>query len=249
MVDNGTSWNGFTVVVSAHETAGKAPGTFRKAGLCTYHQATLLACWLLLLVHCASQKKQARILYIDHPLQKSTFSNPERRASRTKHPPLLRNCTSACSITTPRNRDTNQPTFTMAPKRNAAAPPPSSIPPSVATPAHGQTTASSQPIKSTKASAKSTPRNSQNAQDVLLGVWNRYVEQTPQRVKLIDVFLAFLIVVGVLQFVYCVIAGNYVCFFNFHQKESGADFYPHSHSTLSCPVSRLLSVNSSSLLA
>ncbi|KAF1353685.1 DAD family-domain-containing protein [Delphinella strobiligena] len=97
----------------------------------------------------------------------------------------------------------------MAPKRNAAAPPPSSIPPSVATPAHGQTSASSQSIKSSKASAKSTPRNSQDAQDVLLGVWDRYVQQTPQRVKLIDVFMAFLIVVGVLQFVYCVIAGNY----------------------------------------
>lgn len=41
-------------------------------------------------------------------------------------------------------------------------------------------------------------------------MWNRYVDETPQRTKLVDVFMVFLIVVGVLQFVYCVIAGNYV---------------------------------------
>lgn len=33
---------------------------------------------------------------------------------------------------------------------------------------------------------------------------------TPQRVKLVDVFMAFLVVVGGLQFVYCVLVGNYV---------------------------------------
>lgn len=37
------------------------------------------------------------------------------------------------------------------------------------------------------------------------------MDTTPQRTKLIDVFMSFLVVVGVLQFVYCVIAGNYVC--------------------------------------
>jgi len=44
---------------------------------------------------------------------------------------------------------------------------------------------------------------------VLNNLWKNYVESTPQRVKLIDVFMAFLVVVGALQFVYCVIAGNY----------------------------------------
>lgn len=38
---------------------------------------------------------------------------------------------------------------------------------------------------------------------------------TPQRVKLIDAFMAFLVVVGGLQFVYCVVVGNYVSFFSF----------------------------------
>jgi hypothetical protein len=36
------------------------------------------------------------------------------------------------------------------------------------------------------------------------------VEETPQRAKLIDVFMGFLLVVGGLQFLYCVLAGNYV---------------------------------------
>lgn len=43
-----------------------------------------------------------------------------------------------------------------------------------------------------------------------MAMWDNYVKATPQRTKLIDVFMAFLVVVGVLQFVYCVIVGNYV---------------------------------------
>lgn len=103
----------------------------------------------------------------------------------------------------------------MAPKKNAAAPAPSQIPPSTAKPSHGQTSASSQPTKPIAASAKatstkSTVRNSTDAQEIALAVWDRYVQDTPQRVKLIDVFMIFLIFVGALQFLYCVIGGNYV---------------------------------------
>jgi hypothetical protein len=36
------------------------------------------------------------------------------------------------------------------------------------------------------------------------------VRTTAQRVKLLDAFLAFLLVVGALQFGYCVLAGNFV---------------------------------------
>ncbi|TIA43284.1 defender against death DAD protein [Aureobasidium pullulans] len=102
----------------------------------------------------------------------------------------------------------------MAPKKNAAAPAPSQIPPSTAKPSHGQTSASSQPTKPIAASAKatstkSTVRNSTDAQEIALAVWDRYVQDTPQRVKLIDVFMTFLIFVGALQFLYCVIGGNY----------------------------------------
>ena len=41
-------------------------------------------------------------------------------------------------------------------------------------------------------------------------VWDNYVTSTSQRTKLIDVFLGFLVLTGVLQFLYCVIVGNYV---------------------------------------
>ncbi len=37
-----------------------------------------------------------------------------------------------------------------------------------------------------------------------------YQKHTPQRTKLIDVFMAFLVIVGGLQFLYCALAGNYV---------------------------------------
>ena len=64
--------------------------------------------------------------------------------------------------------------------------------------------------KSTSTSSNASVRNTQDAQQIVIGVWNNYVDKTPQRVKLLDAFMTFLMVVGVLQFVYCVIAGNYV---------------------------------------
>lgn len=39
-----------------------------------------------------------------------------------------------------------------------------------------------------------------------------YLDTTPQRTKLLDAFMAFLVAVGALQFAYCVLAGNYVRF-------------------------------------
>lgn len=70
---------------------------------------------------------------------------------------------------------------------------------------------SATPIKP-QSTSKPTARSSNDAQAIVEGVWSNYVNRTPQRVKLLDTFMAFLIVVGVLQFVYCVIAGNYVRF-------------------------------------
>ena len=71
-------------------------------------------------------------------------------------------------------------------------------------------TPSTAPTSPTSSSSKSTNSNNQSAQDILLGLWNNYNDTTPQRVKLIDAFMAFLVVVGGLQFVYCVLVGNYV---------------------------------------
>ncbi|KAF4548316.1 Dolichyl-diphosphooligosaccharide--protein glycosyltransferase subunit T2-like protein [Elsinoe fawcettii] len=103
----------------------------------------------------------------------------------------------------------------MAPKKN---PPPSSVPPSTATPSQpsasqtpqkNPTTAIPATPKSSSTSSSTANRNPQNAQDIALSIYRKYVDQTPQRTKLVDVFLAFLVVVGVIQFVYCVLFGNF----------------------------------------
>jgi oligosaccharyltransferase complex subunit epsilon len=108
----------------------------------------------------------------------------------------------------------------MAPKKNIpTTPSPSAIPTSAAKPTAGITSASGQPTRAankpsssttTSSSSNGQVRNAQDLQNIGLGVWNKYVDQTPQRVKLLDAFLIFLMAVGVLQFVYCVIAGNFV---------------------------------------
>lgn len=96
------------------------------------------------------------------------------------------------------------PELTMAPKRNAREQTPSST----ATTQPSSPAAASVSSLSSKASHKSS--SNQSPQQIALGIWQNYLDTTPQRTKLIDVFMAFLVVVGGLQFVYCVIAGNYV---------------------------------------
>ncbi|KAK4105299.1 defender against death DAD protein, partial [Parathielavia hyrcaniae] len=44
---------------------------------------------------------------------------------------------------------------------------------------------------------------------IVNNVLSHYLDTTPQRTKLLDAFMAFLVAVGALQFVYCVLAGNY----------------------------------------
>lgn len=65
-------------------------------------------------------------------------------------------------------------------------------------------TPSAAPARSSK-SASST-----DAQEILQGIWNKYVQKTPQRTKLLDTFMAFLVAVGALQFLYVVVVGNFV---------------------------------------
>ncbi|KAB8302612.1 hypothetical protein EYC80_005983 [Monilinia laxa] len=93
----------------------------------------------------------------------------------------------------------------MAPKKNAAAAA------SIASPTP-QTTNSTTTIPSSstpiKIPSKPSSQN-QSPQQVAFGIWQNYLDKTPQRTKLIDVFMSFLVVVGVLQFVYCILAGNY----------------------------------------
>jgi oligosaccharyltransferase complex subunit epsilon len=105
----------------------------------------------------------------------------------------------------------------MAPKKNAAASAPATK--SSTTPLATSTATTAQPnepsVSVTKpvsigSKSSTNSRNPQTAQEILESIWNNYVEETPQRAKLIDVFMGFLLVVGGLQFLYCVIAGNYV---------------------------------------
>ena len=72
----------------------------------------------------------------------------------------------------------------------------------------------------TKPSSSSTAYSSRpnavtDAQQILDGLWRNYLKETPQRVKLIDTFMAFLVLVGGIQFLYAVVGGNYVRHFLF----------------------------------
>ncbi|KAK3341514.1 DAD/Ost2, partial [Lasiosphaeria hispida] len=60
-----------------------------------------------------------------------------------------------------------------------------------------------------KTTTATAAASKQNWDQVVTNLVKYYQDSTPQRTKLIDAFLAFLAVVGVLQFVYCVLAGNY----------------------------------------
>ncbi|USP76996.1 Dolichyl-diphosphooligosaccharide--protein glycosyltransferase subunit DAD1 [Curvularia clavata] len=68
-----------------------------------------------------------------------------------------------------------------------------------------QRTASASPAPS----RASKPSNNTSAAAITQDIWSKYVSKTPQRTKLLDVFLAFLVVVGALQFAYVVLVGNF----------------------------------------
>jgi oligosaccharyltransferase complex subunit epsilon len=91
-----------------------------------------------------------------------------------------------------------------AKKNNAAASASTTTTPSTAPP---QTT--STPAK--KTTSTSATIGGQQWDNIAQNLIDHYQKTTPQRTKLIDVFMAFLVVVGGLQFLYCILAGNYVC--------------------------------------
>ncbi|KAJ3555687.1 hypothetical protein NPX13_g10303 [Xylaria arbuscula] len=62
----------------------------------------------------------------------------------------------------------------------------------------------------TSASTSTTTSSSSSQIDKIAGnIFQHYQKTTPQRTKLIDAFMAFLVIVGGLQFAYCILAGNY----------------------------------------
>jgi hypothetical protein len=98
--------------------------------------------------------------------------------------------------------------YVMAPKKSSsgATPPPTKPIPSHSR-AHSSSTPSTAPSKpSSSLSNKSSP------QDVALHVWDQYLQNTPSRTLLLDAFMAFLVLVGGIQFLYAVIGGNYVSY-------------------------------------
>ncbi|KAJ6781173.1 hypothetical protein PWT90_08327 [Aphanocladium album] len=100
----------------------------------------------------------------------------------------------------------------MAPKKNAAAA-------AAAAAVAATTTTEKRPVTPTtpsaaaaakRPSAPATTKGGAVSWDVVFqNIYTHYTKETAQRTKLIDVFLAFLVVVGGLQFAYCVLAGNY----------------------------------------
>lgn len=44
---------------------------------------------------------------------------------------------------------------------------------------------------------------------VLKNLWMRYHEDTSQRLKLIDAYLAYVMLTGIIQFVYCCLVGTF----------------------------------------
>lgn len=95
----------------------------------------------------------------------------------------------------------------MAPKKNAAA----AAVASTSSPKQSSTAAVAATPKRIPASTATTGAASWDV--VIQNIYAHYNKETPQRTKLIDIFLAFLVVVGGLQFAYCVLAGNYVRIF------------------------------------
>lgn len=88
----------------------------------------------------------------------------------------------------------------MAPRKNARE----TTPAVASTIQAGTTAAGPVPV------VAKTTAGAANWDKVLRNIYDYYMTQTPQRTKLLDVFLVFLAVVGALQFLYCILAGNYV---------------------------------------
>ncbi|PYH43298.1 putative oligosaccharyl transferase subunit Dad1 [Aspergillus saccharolyticus JOP 1030-1] len=95
----------------------------------------------------------------------------------------------------------------MPAKRTAAAsagPVPAPSPPTI--PSSSSTTVAS---PSALSSGPKTLTTNSSVLDIAHTVWQQYLATTPQRTLLLDAFMGFLVLVGGVQFLYCVLAGNY----------------------------------------
>ncbi|SJX65168.1 related to apoptotic cell death regulator DAD1 [Sporisorium reilianum f. sp. reilianum] len=73
-------------------------------------------------------------------------------------------------------------------------------------PPKGSRTSTSAAAKSR--SSASTPAST-STQSPLSTLYNSYVDNTPKRLKVVDAFLVFLMLSGIIQFVYCALITNF----------------------------------------
>ncbi|KAH7930267.1 defender against death DAD protein [Leucogyrophana mollusca] len=59
------------------------------------------------------------------------------------------------------------------------------------------------------AGPKSSKSSSSDTSAAISTLWKSYVSQTPDRLKFIDSFLVFIVLSGVVQFLYCVLVTNF----------------------------------------
>ncbi|KAL4985542.1 DAD family-domain-containing protein [Aspergillus falconensis] len=91
------------------------------------------------------------------------------------------------------------------PSKRPSATPSSSAPLASAS---ASTSGTSTPQPTLSSGPKTLSANS-SVSDIAVHVWHQYLTTTPQRTMLLDTFMAFLVLVGGVQFAYCVLAGNY----------------------------------------
>ncbi|ERF73597.1 hypothetical protein EPUS_00850 [Endocarpon pusillum Z07020] len=72
-----------------------------------------------------------------------------------------------------------------------------------------QSTTKSTPPSSSLSSASNSLSSKSSFQAIALHIWNDYLQNTPPRTFLLDAFMAFLVVIGGLQFLYAILFGNY----------------------------------------
>ncbi|KAI5894330.1 defender against death DAD protein [Schizophyllum commune H4-8] len=60
-----------------------------------------------------------------------------------------------------------------------------------------------------KTTATTSTPSEASQKDALQALWKAYNEQTPDRLKFVDSFLVFLILSGVIQFLYCILVTNF----------------------------------------
>lgn len=103
----------------------------------------------------------------------------------------------------------------MAPKKSAREPTTAAVPATTpakttAAPALAPITEPTTTPAAPLAAAIPSTTGSETWDKVFQNLYSHYVDETPHRTKLLDIFLAFLTAVGALQFFYCILAGNYV---------------------------------------